>query len=88
MIIISGNNKTQSHLKSVSLSKILSLKFHSEAFLEEFLIKFNQDDNLMLIKNSIGVNNCNDIIINTILFLKRKRWSIKLGCLRINLIQL
>jgi len=48
----SGNNKTQSPSKSISLSKILSLRFQSETFLEEFLTKFNQDNNLKLIKNS------------------------------------
>ena len=83
----SENNKTQKNKedntqpssKSISLSKILSLRFQSETFLEEFLSKFNHDDNLKVIKNSINVNNCNDFIIDTILSSKKKEEEYKAG---------
>ena len=60
--------------KSVPLSTILSLRFQSEDFLEEVLIKLNEDkDDINLLKNAVGKDNCTEFIIDSILSSKTKK---------------
>ena len=67
------NNKNPSK-KSIPLSKILSLRFQSEDFLEEFLTTLNEDtENAKILSKSLNLNNYNDFIIETILSNKSKK---------------
>ena len=67
------NNKNPSK-KSIPLSKILSLRFQSEDFLEEVLTKLNEDsENAKILSKSLNLNNYNDFIIETILSSKSKK---------------
>ena len=60
--------------KTIPLSKLLSLRFQSEDFLEEFLTKINDDkDNAKLLSKSLNLNNYNDFIIESILSSKSKK---------------
>ena len=76
-----GNNNTVNEKsnknpskKSIPLSKILSLRFQSEDFLEEFLTTLNEDtENAKILSKSLNLNNYNDFIIETILSSKSKK---------------
>ena len=66
-------DNAESLSKSVPLSRILSLRFQSPEFLEEVLMKLNEDkDNIKLFKTSIGMESCKDFIIDSILSSKSK----------------
>ena len=75
------NNKTENEKsakspskKMVPLSKILSLRYQSEDFLEELLTKINEDkENAKIFSKSLNLNNYNDFIIETILSSKSKK---------------
>ena len=72
-IVNEKNNKNPSK-KSIPLSKILSLRFQSEDFLEEFLTTLNEDtENAKILSKSLNLNNYNDFIIETILSSKSKK---------------
>ena len=67
-------NKNEDKNKIIPLSKILSLRFQSEDFLEEFLTKLNEnEENAKLLTKSLNLNNYNDFIIESILSSKSKR---------------
>ena len=60
--------------KIIPLSKILSLRFQSEDFLEEILNKINEDkDSIKILTKSLNLSNYNDLIIDTILSSKSKK---------------
>ena len=67
-------NKNEDKNKIIPLSKILSLRFQSEDFLEEFLTKLNEnEENVKLLTKSLNLNNYNDFIIESILSSKSKK---------------
>ena len=80
--LLQDNNNNKENIKTIKnpskkiipLSKILSLRFQSEDFLEEFLTKLNEDkENAKILSKSLNLNNYNDFIIETILSSKSKK---------------
>ena len=66
--------------KIFPLSKILTLRYQSEDFLEEVLTKLNEDkDNIKLLTKSLNLNNYNDLIIETLLTSKSKKEEISIN---------
>ena len=84
MVSLSDKEKKEENIekneKIFPLSKILTLRYQSEDFLEEVLTKLNEDkDNIKLLTKSLNLNNYNDLIIETLLTSKSKKEEISIN---------